>query len=192
MNHEQQQPGGREPAPGQLGLVQAFVNTNDIEGRRDALAGPEPARVWLRERELLGPADDVAAEEFLRLIEVREALRALALANNGGPPAERAVASLNDAAASALRVEFNARAAVLRPRGTGVDGAIGQLLAIVAAAMREDRWVRMKACRRDVCRWLFYDHSRNRASSWCAMSVCGNRTKTRTYRRRQSAAREAR
>ena len=31
------EPGGRQPAPGELALVQRFVNTLDIEGRRDEL-----------------------------------------------------------------------------------------------------------------------------------------------------------
>jgi predicted RNA-binding Zn ribbon-like protein len=33
---------------------------------------------------------------------------------------------------------------------------------------------------------VFYDRSRNRGSHWCAMSVCGNRTKTRRYRARRA------
>src|ERR687886_170562 len=44
------------------------------------------------------------------------------------------------------------------------------------------------ALRFDVCHWVFYDRSRNRSSTWCAMSVCGNRTKTRRYRSRAAGA----
>jgi predicted RNA-binding Zn ribbon-like protein len=43
-------------------------------------------------------------------------------------------------------------------------------------------WTRLKACPRDVCGWIFYDRSRNSSSRWCAMSVCGNRTKTKRFR----------
>jgi predicted RNA-binding Zn ribbon-like protein len=50
--------------------------------------------------------------------------------------------------------------------------------------MADGSWERLKGCPRDVCHWVFYDRSRNRSSTWCAMSVCGNRTNTRAYRRR--------
>ncbi|MEP6468748.1 MAG: CGNR zinc finger domain-containing protein [Chloroflexota bacterium] len=46
-------------------------------------------------------------------------------------------------------------------------------------------WSRVKACRNDTCRWLFYDHSRNRSGTWCAMAICGSRMKSRAYRSRR-------
>jgi predicted RNA-binding Zn ribbon-like protein len=58
-----------------------------------------------------------------------------------------------------------------------VDGAIGRVLAVVYGAMADGSWERLKACPREVCHWVFYDASRNRSGKWCAMSVCGNRTK---------------
>ena len=45
--------------------------------------------------------------------------------------------------------------------------------------MRDGHWQRMKACRNPQCRWVFYDHSRNRTGTWCSMRVCGNRHKVR-------------
>ncbi|MDM7990150.1 CGNR zinc finger domain-containing protein [Arthrobacter sp. zg-Y877] len=45
---------------------------------------------------------------------------------------------------------------------------------------------RLKACRRDVCRWVFFDNSRNRGGTWCAMEICGARTKMQTYRKRNA------
>ncbi len=180
------QPGGRRPAPGPLSLVQAFVNTNDIEGREDQLAQPDRARAWLRERALLEKRETVDEAELVWLLEVREALRALALANNRGRLDDRAVAVLDDAARRTLTVQFGGTGTPLRPMGIGVARAVGSVLAAVANAMRDGTWPRVKACRRDACRWLFYDHSRNRASSWCSMAVCGNRVKTRAYRRRRA------
>jgi predicted RNA-binding Zn ribbon-like protein len=181
------QPGGRAPAPGELALVQAFVNTNDREGGTDSLASPEPAQEWLRERGLLGADDELADSELPWLRAVREALRARALANNGLPADERSIGVLDQAAARTLAVRFGAGGPALEPIGSCTERAVGRLLAIVAEARQDGTWPRVKACRRDVCRWLFYDHSRNRASSWCSMAVCGNRTKTRAYRRRRKA-----
>jgi predicted RNA-binding Zn ribbon-like protein len=167
-------------------LVQAFVNTNDIEGREDQLAQPDRAGAWLRERALLEERETLDEAELAWLLEVREALRALALANNRGRLGDNAVAVLDDAARRTLTVQFGGTGTPLRPAGVGVARAVGSVLAAVANGMRDGTWPRMKACRRDACRWLFYDHSRNRASSWCSMAVCGNRVKTRAYRRRRA------
>ncbi len=182
------QPGGREPAPGPLELVQAFVNTNDIEGRRDRAGRPKPMRGWLVEHGLLEREATLHEADFVRLLDVREAFRGLASANSGRAPTREVVDALNREAARSLAVDFAADGGV-RAVGAGADRAVGRLLAIVLEAIRDGSWKRMKACRRDVCRWVFYDHSRNLASSWCSMAICGNRTKTRAYRRRRTQGR---
>jgi hypothetical protein len=181
----QAQPGGREPAPGRLELVQAFVNTNDIEARRDSVGRRKLMRAWLTEQGLLQPEEDIDDTEFLHLLDIREALRGLALANNGLPLDDEGFRTLNGAAARSLAVQLTPSGEALQVTGDGVDRAVGRLLAVVLDSMRDGSWSRMKACRRDVCRWVFYDHSRNRSSNWCAMSICGNRAKTTAYRRRR-------
>jgi predicted RNA-binding Zn ribbon-like protein len=69
-----------------------------------------------------------------------------------------------------------------------VDGALAALLAIVHDAMVAGSWARLKACREHTCAWAFYDHSKNRSGAWCSMSVCGSRSKARTYRQRRKTA----
>jgi predicted RNA-binding Zn ribbon-like protein len=179
----------RAPAPGALQLVQAFENTADLESGTDALAGPAEATAWLREHDLLdADAPGLDAAGFERAVAAREAIRALLLANNGAEPDPVAVATMNDLASSArLRLSFGADGlASLAPCSDGVDQALGRLLAIVSTSMTEGTWSRFKACREDVCRWVFYDHSKNRSGAWCTMASCGNRAKARNYRRRQS------
>jgi predicted RNA-binding Zn ribbon-like protein len=77
--------------------------------------------------------------------------------------------------------------AAVEPGTGGVDGALGRILAVVAAAMADGTWYRLKACREDSCRWAFYDHTKNHSGRWCQMAECGNRAKARAYRRRHSA-----
>ena len=89
--------------------------------------------------------------------------------------------------ASSWRASRSAATRELVAEAPGVDGALGRLVALVLAARANGSLERLKACRRDVCHWVFYDRSRNRASHWGSMSVCGNRTKTKAYRRRLSA-----
>lgn len=175
-------------APGDLELVREFVNTLDVETGAEELADPDALAVWLRGRNLLrgGAATRAELAEARRL---REALRVLLLANNGVSMRKEAAAALNRAARRAgLGVRFQAGGtASLEPTAAGVDRALGRLLAIVAAAMADGTWSRLKACRADDCRWAFYDRARNRSRAWCSMAVCGNRTKARAYRRRHPA-----
>ncbi|CAA9468227.1 MAG: hypothetical protein AVDCRST_MAG12-527 [uncultured Rubrobacteraceae bacterium] len=184
------EPGGRGAAPGPLALVQAFANTVAREGehRWEAFEDPESLRSWLAQRGLLARGEKVNEADVAKAIDVRGALRSLLAANNGGEVAERAIRSLNGASERALLViSFGPGGdAALEPRAGGVDGAIGEILAAVKAGMEDGSWRRLKACER--CGWAFYDRSKNRSGRWCSMEVCGNRAKTRAYRRRKSGA----
>jgi predicted RNA-binding Zn ribbon-like protein len=182
------QPGSRQPAPGRLELVQAFINTVDLEDQREELITPEHLRSWLVARDLIDSAEPLGEADLRRAIAFREALRALLLANNDGIIDATAVEALNRSAEQAgLLVCFGPTGqAQLEPAAAGLDGTIGQLLAIMYAATVEGRWARLKACRNDSCRWAFYDASKNRSGAWCAMALCGSRSKARMYRRRQA------
>jgi predicted RNA-binding Zn ribbon-like protein len=173
-------------APGALARVQEFVNTNDVEGGADDLRDADTLRTWLSERALLAPHEPVTESDLARAAEAREALRALLFANNGEPLDGGAVAALNAASRNArLLVRFDDEGhSYLDPDASGVDGALGRLLAIVYASMQEGTWDRLKACRSETCMWAYYDHSKNRSKAWCSMAVCGNRAKARTYRER--------
>ena len=128
----------------------------------------------------------VTAADHRHALEVREALRAMLLANSGLDLDPDAAPVLDDAAVRArLGVRFAADGQVrTAPEAGGVAGAMGRLLAIVAAAQDEGTWPRLKACLADDCQWAFYDLSRNRSAVWCDMKVCGNRQKVRSYRER--------
>src|SRR5947209_16992397 len=72
------QPGGRPPAPGELVLLQAFLNSHyDLEGDHGAelLATPAAARQWLVSHQLLDRAAELDEPARGRLLALREALR---------------------------------------------------------------------------------------------------------------------
>jgi predicted RNA-binding Zn ribbon-like protein len=177
------------PAPGELELVRAFVNTYDAEERREDLTGPEPLAGWLTGHELLEAGASATASDVRRAVAVREALRAVLLHHAGLDLDPGAAAALDEAARRArLGVRFDAGAHVrLQPAAGGVDGALGRLLATVARARADGTWDRLKVCLADDCQWAYYDRSRNRSSVWCDMRVCGNRAKVRSYRERRTA-----
>jgi predicted RNA-binding Zn ribbon-like protein len=183
------QPGGRDPAPGELALVQAFVNTHfDLaSGGGEMLASPESLRAWLGARALLERTGRVDGRGLDRVLTVREGLRALAFANNDQELNDGAVDAMREASVGAtteIRVEPGGVRFVM-PGAGDVDAAIGALLAIVARAMIDGSWQRLKACPGRHCGWAFYDRSRNQSARWCAMKVCGDREKARAYYERR-------
>ncbi len=170
-----------DPAPGRLELVRRFVNTVDAEHGREMLHSPARLHALLVELGLLDTRAHVGARALGRALELRASLRELALANNGVATDARLEVEL------VARVD--GRGGALQPARKDVDGALADLVGIVYTAMADGTWSRLKACRRDVCGWLFYDRSRNRSAVWCQMAVCGNRTKTKAYRARREAPR---
>jgi predicted RNA-binding Zn ribbon-like protein len=153
-------------APEPLRRVQLLVNSRDVEH------GTEWLPDWLSERGL----DETALE---RARSLREALRALVLANNGIPAAPEAYAAVNDAAAR-LTLRIGDDGAL---RVAGGEDALDEVVAVALTAMLDGSWSRLKACRN--CCWSFYDKSPNRSATWCSMQLCGNRKKTRAYRARK-------
>jgi len=165
-----------EPAPGRLELVRAFANTVDPEHGREAMHSQAQLRDLLVSLGLLAEGARVTSNDLAAALDLRDRIRALALANNGVPTDVSLEAEL------VVRVDDGGGA--LQAPAHDVDGALGELVGIVYTATVDGTWPRLKACRRDVCRWLFYDRSRNRSGVWCSMAVCGNRTKTASYRSR--------
>lgn len=177
----------RKPAPGDLVLVQGFLNTLDMEDDVEDVPDPAALERWLVHHGLMGTGEPVGQPDFDQAIRVREALRAVLKSHNGGPSAPAAIDTLNAAAKTAeLLVRFDGDGgARLAPVRGGVDGAIGRLLAIVEHAHADGTWQRFKVCPDEECGWAFYDWSKNRSATWCSMEVCGNRAKARAYRERR-------
>ena len=186
--------------PPEIKLVNEFLNTLDLERfgehadtpetERDELRTAEGLRRWLVARDLL-PADAAISEDDRHAaIAVRTVLRAAAEANGRGG---------QTLGAGALeQADLNQFPLIVRLDSTGqptlsaltsgdVQGALGCLLADVATAVAKGTWSRLKICGAPDCRWAYYDHSKSRTGRWCSMRTCGNRHKTRRYRRRHRA-----
>lgn len=182
---------GSKPAPGELRLVQAFVNTLEPDVDAEVFVSPAALHDWLVFAELLpAGSPDLDDADVVRARALREALRSLLLAN-AGEDLDPAAAALVEGEAERvpLRLCLTAEG---RPSlgcaGGGLDGAVSRLLAVIAVAGVDGTWRRLKACREHTCEWAFYDSSRNGSGAWCTMAVCGNRTKARRFRERHSAA----
>ncbi|MCH5673799.1 CGNR zinc finger domain-containing protein [Streptomyces gilvus] len=161
----------RSAAPGGLALVEALVNTLDIESGADALDtadGRAPFGL---------PPDEVPAAR-----ELRESLRATLLAHAGHPP-HAPVTPLDDMLASAplrVRVDPADGSAALAPADAGPLRS--RIAVAVAQALVDGTWTRLKACESETCHWAYYDRSPAGRGRWCSMQVCGARAKMRRYR----------
>lgn len=176
-------------APGRLEDVRAFVNTLDQARGPEALRQPADARDWLADHGFGPRGLRVGAGGLERTVALREALRALLLANAGEALDAGAVTTVNEAAERAGLAPRLAEDGSPRLEGsaTGLDAAHGAVLTVAFDAMAAGTWPRLRAC--PACGWAFYDVSRNRSSRWCDMRICGNRSKAQALRDRRSAAR---
>jgi predicted RNA-binding Zn ribbon-like protein len=183
-----QQPAGRPPAPGRLGYVQAFLNSFwDLGGDGEEVwSSPSAYGAWLGDR---GFGRRATAADLERALELREALRAVCLANHDGGEAPEAIATLDEIARAVAPVGGltpNLANGTIEAARTGPDAACALILGIVLIARADGTFARLKACPHERCGWAFYDMSRNRSSQWCSMRICGNRTKSEAFRRRHT------
>ncbi len=174
----------RQTATGDTGLVQAFVNTVDLQDGPEELEDPNTLKAWLVAKRLLDASQPVDASDLTHAIALREAIRSVVGANSGSRVYPVDIATLNEAAtASRLRMRFGADGKPrLEPEATGVVAAMGRIVAAMYAAMEGEEWTRLKLCSSQSCRWAFYDRSKNHSSRWCTMASCGNREKARRFR----------
>lgn len=174
----------RDTAPGVVGLVQAYVNTVDLQDGPEEFTDPARLRAWLVVRHLLEPGAEVGEPDLKNAVALREAIRGVIGANSGGAVYPIDLATLNEAAArSRLRPRFGPDGKPrLEPDAPGTVGAMGRIVAAVYAAMADPDWSRLKLCSSSTCRWAFYDRSHNHSSRWCTMASCGNREKARRFR----------
>jgi predicted RNA-binding Zn ribbon-like protein len=178
-----------KPAPMPLLLVQSFVNTWDGDHASDLLLDPAAARHWLTEAGLwrAGRAPEPAELHLAR--GVREGIRAMLVANSGGPrPAPgdlQPLQAVAQASRPALQVGPGGQVSLGPEPADRPDAGLLALLLVIRDAQRDGTWQRLKACGNPDCRWAFYDRSHSRAGAWCDMATCGNRIKNRRLRQRQ-------
>jgi predicted RNA-binding Zn ribbon-like protein len=174
----------RLAAPGDLELVRDFVNTLDVLPGTDEIGDPASLAFWLVEHQLAATVPTLSDEDLARARSLREALRALLVANAGFPLSPEVAEGFDDAVGSArLRVRSDEAGwlELLPADAGGLGHAIGRLVSIVFAAQRDGTWPRLKACAE--CHWALYDHTKNRSAAWCG-SQCGARVRARRHRRR--------
>ncbi|WNI24424.1 CGNR zinc finger domain-containing protein [Streptomyces sp. ITFR-16] len=165
----------RDSAPGGLALIEALVNSLDVELGADTLDTAEGCAAFA-----------VAQEDVPAVRVLREALRAVCLAHAGHRAEGDTVPVLDGLLAHApLRVTVDAAGAASLCPVEEPPGLTARVAAAIAAASADGTWARLKACEAADCRWAYYDRSPAGRRRWCSMAVCGARAKMRTYRAKQ-------
>ena len=173
-------------------LLVDFANTLDIDGdvTTELIGTPDELGRWLAEHGLLSACAVVTGDDVLTALALRNGLRAvMASHHDGATTPDAALGPLESAAGElSLRVAFSGGRPHLVPMGEDVPRALGAILVAVEEAAAEGTWPRLKLCQASTCQVAFHDTSKNQSRQWCSMRVCGNRQKTRAYRRRQQAS----
>ena len=177
-----------KPAPGDLKIVQAFINTLDLGLGTDVLASSRAFAGWLDRWGLTAADFEPSAAHQKQAITVREALRAYLWSTNGrGKLSAATVEALDTAATQApIRVRFTEDGGLRLAAMPGeLEAALGRIFGIVATAQLDGSWQRLKVCANPACRAAFYDASSNRSGRWCSMRRCGNRIKSKSHQQIQ-------
>jgi predicted RNA-binding Zn ribbon-like protein len=179
--------------PKELALLYDFVNTLDRRGYveqgvvhagGDDLATPRQMEAWMRSHRLPVPGKHIDAAEHREALDLRSALRAyleLSPAERGNAGAARRLTAAGRGFPLTLTVASDGTVTLEPAPGSS---ALGRILAEMRALAETDRLARLKACASEQCRWIFFDRSKPANRHWCSSSLCGNRQKTRDYRRR--------
>ncbi len=178
------------PAPGDLELLQRFVNLHQHAPGEPRSFPPslEMLRDFLVRRGLLHPKERFTPADREKAVALAEALRAEVTPREGETVTDAVALIERTAVEAGLRPRFSAEGPPrLEPSAQGSDGVLGRLVAIAFLAQLDGSWDHLKRCADEDCRSVFYDHSKNHSGRWCSMQSCGNRNKVRAWRARQAA-----
>jgi predicted RNA-binding Zn ribbon-like protein len=168
-----------------LVVVEQFLNTLDERtftwhGEKrvpgDDLTSAEALSAWLEAHGLLPAGRQLRPSDLAAAVALRAALREALTDGTDSAPA---------LAGFPLRLAPDPSGR-LRITAAGGTAGLDAIVETVATSVAGGGWSRLKLCSAEDCRWAFYDTSRNGGGRWCSMEACGNRNKTRAYRRRQA------
>ncbi|HEU5154409.1 MAG TPA: CGNR zinc finger domain-containing protein [Gemmatimonadales bacterium] len=133
-------------------------------------------------------------QAFTKVLQLREAdYRVFAALSQGRLPAQADLDQLHAARIAALEAAHFAPGPDGRPvlgwRPESADLLRPFYPIIVAATdlLGADDLKRLRQCGNHPCGWLFLDRSRNGSRRWCSSTECGNATRVRRFRAKQTS-----
>lgn len=194
---------GLEVAPDGLALVHDFLSTGASGRPRqpDLLSDPALATEWLSgalsawARQWSTPVLDEAdlgtlTERDLTVLrrvrdELVSSLRRTHLDGGGAEDGSGARLDLSDLQVG-VEAGFGSDGTVhFKPKGRGWRMLLGPVALEIRRAQDAGAWPRLKSCKNDRCRGVFYDRSRNNSGVWHDVRTCGNAANLRASRARR-------
>ncbi len=171
---------GSPPAPGNLRLLEGFLNTWSGELGFDDFETTKSTEAWLRGFDLWAGVRELTSEQQQRIIKFRGYLRAWILDENNSHPLNDLITEIS------FQAEFGSGGEVhFRSLGNAYQGVLGVLTEVISESQQDGTWDRFKCCELPTCGWAFYDSTRSRTKRWCSMKTCGSRHKAREYYKRK-------
>jgi predicted RNA-binding Zn ribbon-like protein len=158
----------------------------------ERLRTPNDLCRWIADAGLLAEPPAVTADDLDLARELREAIYRTAKLAGSGKPEAKDLDVINRVAASpplAPRLSEGGRTVTwdsAQPAAASLSTIARDAIDLVTGPLI----VRVRECAASDCALLFLDASRPGRRRWCAMSACGNRAKTKAYRRRRTRAAE--
>ena len=170
---------GTPPGPGNLALLEGFLNTWSGELDIEEFGTVSETERWLRQFGLWTGSKKLTSGHREKIIGFRQNLRAWILDSSSTEPL---TASLSDVA---FHAEIDNGNLSFQPMGGAYQFLVGSLAKAISESQNAGTWDRFKCCELPTCGWAFYDSSRSRTKRWCSMKTCGSRRKAREYYRRK-------
>jgi predicted RNA-binding Zn ribbon-like protein len=162
----------------------------DTFGRRiDHLNDPAWVPYFVRQWRLAKPSREPAP--IARLKTLRAALRksSEALSRNKpipSPELRELNAVLNLRGKQQLFQRQNGLRVEFVPDRPGWRWILAEVARSFVETVADGESARIKICRNDDCRWVFYDQTKGKTRCWCSSKSCGNRERVRRARARDN------
>ena len=183
--------------PAEISLLYEFLNSTDErryyeKGQQhvpsDHLETPAQLDAWMGDAGLSEKTGMITSADRRHALDLRAAIRSFVQI----PPESRAKAR---AAMDRINKISGHYPLVMRITHSGdfalqpahASQGLGRIVAELYGLATSGRLDRLKMCNSPECHWVFFDRSKPGSRKWCSSLVCGNRQKTRDYRRRAKA-----
>lgn len=178
----------------EIALLYDFLNSADLRtftenGKRhvpaDEFATPAQLEAWMRRRGLVKKDEPVTSYDHQRALELRSALRSyLQFLPDSRAASQKSSECVNRMSKLYPLVVKIDQQGTLKLQSVHNSNGLGRVLAELFSLAESGRLDRLKMCSSVECQWIFFDRSKPGNRRWCSSFLCGNRQKTRAYRKR--------
>lgn len=183
--------------PDELARLYDFANTLDLRRfvhngvqhqTADEIENTRDLARWMAERGLLAPCANLTTTMFEAAIRLRASIRAYLETDAAERHFDKDIVRELNKAIQPFPVVVKASirdGMALGPARTDALAGLSSIVGELYNGSANGTLSRLKTCAAEECRRVFYDRSKPATRRWCQAELCGNRLKTRAYRKRK-------